>query len=603
MDLESECSALESVEDNQVDQGVSHGDDGDDHKEIRNNGYCTENLADTREKDGGIENRLNSPVPESKSPSTKGYGLKKWRRIRREFNKDASASVVDTSKILKRGLSAPGNSIKPQRLPLETKHNSGGSVGSANLLNNVGALDGFAMHTSGSDSRFAVGSIFAAGTESENSEDRSSKSSTAASAPKARYDLPAVVGHVKNRMKNVSGKNFVNSTQRVQEGKGKAESSKKHRGERVKIEKENSHSSVESDSRSSNFFFMQGATLASNGKQSGRSMSYDGENSDEGHASERHFSEEVQTGYSEENVEEVEVLSEDDLVADVYSGVKEEKSENNGFMKDQDPLVESILSLQSVQEALEKEVKKLEEIGKEPLPSPNNWVDGSSVPGPADSSDPEIHEPNSSEQLGSENIRPSAVSSLEMQILSLKQNIQSLESKLEESRAMLEVKSFRIAELEATINSSKSPKEESGSTTDLLEKKSREIEYELEGLFKQRIEAEVEYLAITRTIQSLKIAASNQITLFEEQESLANEQAQMINKLGETENKAAKLKKQAEELEKYCGDILGTEEVLIMQRRVCKVSSCFFIQFLLLVVAFWVFWLQLSPYTGAVVPT
>lgn len=230
-------------------------------------------------------------------------------------------------------------------------------------------------------------------------------------------------------------------------------------------------------------------------------------------------------------------------------------------------------------------------------------MDGSSVPGPADSSDPEIHEPNSSEQLGSENIRPSAVSSLEMQILSLKQNIQSLESKLEESRAMLEVKSFRIAELEATINSSKSPKEESGSTTDLLEKKSREIEYELEGLFKQRIEAEVEYLAITRTIQSLKIAASNQITLFEEQESLANEQAQMINKLGETENKAAKLKKQAEELEKYCGDILGTEEVLIMQRRVCKVSSCFFIQFLLLVVAFWVFWLQLSPYTGAVVPT
>lgn len=354
MDLESECAALESVEDNQVDQGVSHGDD-DDHKEIRNNRPCTANLADTREKDIESENRLTSPPPDSNSPSTKGFGLKKWRRIRRDyFSKEDSASVVDTSKILKRGLSAPGNSIKPQRLPLDMKHNCEDSVGSANLLKNVGVVDGFAMHTSGLDSRFAVGSVFAAGTDSDNSEDRSSKSSTAATAPKVRYDLPAVSGHVKNRIKNVSGKNLVNSTQRVQQEKGKAESSKKHRGERVKIEKENSHSSVESDSRSSNFFFMQGATLASNGKQSGRSMSYDGENSDEDHASERHFSEEVQMGYSKENVEEVEDISQDDLAADVSSEVKEEKSENNRFYKDQDPLVESILSLQSVQESLEK---------------------------------------------------------------------------------------------------------------------------------------------------------------------------------------------------------------------------------------------------------
>lgn len=252
------------------------------------------------------------------------------------------------------------------------------------------------------------------------------------------------------------------------------------------------------------------------------------------------------------------------------------------------------------------EVKKLEEIGKEPLLLHNNSVDGSSVPGPADSSDPEIHRPNSSEQLGSETIRQSAVSSLEVQILSLKQNIQSLESKLEESRAMLEVKSLRVAELEATINSSKLPKEESGSTIELPEEKHRVIENELEGLFKQRIEAEIEYLAITRTIQRLKVTASNQIMLFEEQESLANEQEQMLNKLGETESKAAKLKKQAEELEKYCGDILGTEEVLdllVMQKRTCKVSSCFLMQFLFLVVAFWYFWLQLSSHTVAVVPT
>jgi hypothetical protein len=62
------------------------------------------------------------------------------------------------------------------------------------------------------------------------------------------------------------------------------------------------------------------------------------------------------------------------------------------------------------------------------------------------------------------------------------------------------------------------------------------------------------------------------------------------------------LKKEAEE-EKYCGDMIGTEEVLKMQRRVCKITSCFFIQFIFLVMVFWLFVLQLSPRSGMVVPT
>lgn len=366
MDLESECSASEYVEDNQA-EAVSHVD----HEDVRNNGsyanetdelIFAENLADSREKDTDGARQLNSPPPDSKSPggvspsTKKGYGLKKWRRFRRDFAKDASATVVDTSKILKRGLSGPGNSIRPQRSSLEMKHNSEGSVESANMLKNVATVDGFVIRSSGSDSRFAPGSVFAAGTDSENSDDRSSKSSTAASAPKARNDLPTVLGHVreKNRMKNTGGRNLSNLAQRVPQGMGKTESSKKHRGERIKMEKENSYSSMESDSRSSNFSFMQGATLASNGKQSGRSMSYDGENSDEAHAREQHLSDDVQTGCSKVNVGEVEDFSQDDLAADVSWGVEGGKSENNRFSNDEDPLVESILSLQSVREALEK---------------------------------------------------------------------------------------------------------------------------------------------------------------------------------------------------------------------------------------------------------
>lgn len=373
MDLESECSVLESEEDNEETQERMARDD---YNEIKNNGSCLNEIdklvssensnanalrVDTKGEDVESEQPVDSPSQNANSPGgdspamTKGYGLKKWRRFRREFVKDVSASI-DTSKILKRGLSGSTNPTKTQHhFPLETKQNSEGSVGSANVLT-VGVADKFVIHGSSSDSRFAVGSAFAAGTDSENSEDRSSKSSTAASAPKARHDQHAVLGYVreKSRIKNSGGRSLGNSAQKGQQGKGQTEGSKKPRGERVKIEKENSHSSMESDSRSSNFVFMQGDfTATSNGKQTERSMNYDRENSDEALASEQ-FSEEVQTGYNKENVGEVEDLSQDDLAAGLSWEVKEEKSENHRSSTDLDPLVESIFSLQSVQEALKK---------------------------------------------------------------------------------------------------------------------------------------------------------------------------------------------------------------------------------------------------------
>lgn len=118
-------------------------------------------------------------------------------------------------------------------MPLEIKQNSEGSVGSANLLTTIGFADGFVKQSS-LDSRLAV-SAFAVGTDSENSEDRTSKSLTAISAPKGRYDLGC--GHEKNRTKNVGGKILGNSAQKVHRRKGWTEGSKKPRGERVKLEK------------------------------------------------------------------------------------------------------------------------------------------------------------------------------------------------------------------------------------------------------------------------------------------------------------------------------------------------------------------------------
>lgn len=385
MDLGREClghEESESIEDNELNPDrISLVED----TKINNNGSCAiEKVSsggefvdanvlapDAKGKDDQqIVEPLDSPstVPTKSpglsggsNPTTKGYGLKKWRRIRRDFVKDSSVSV-DSSKMLKRGLSGSLNPAKPPYLS-EIKQNSEGSVGSANILvKNSGVNDHLAAHASSSDSRFAVGSTFTAGTDSENSEDRSSKSSTAASAPKARHDMNAVLGHArdKNRMKNLSGKSSGNSIQRVQQGKPRTETSKKPRGERVKIEKENSHSSMESDSRSSNFVFMQGNFSAnSNGKQSGTLTNYDGENSDEAQAGEKQFGEELQTGYSKETVGEVEDLSLDDLAADLPWEVKEEKGETDQPLIDQDSLVDSILALQSVQEALERGVYAL----------------------------------------------------------------------------------------------------------------------------------------------------------------------------------------------------------------------------------------------------
>lgn len=575
MDLENERSALESVENNEVItpqrsanvDGTKIASNGSFGGEF--NGNDDNSVDDSKAKDVRVAESLNSPRSTSNSPRStgyslsvgsspqatrKGYGLKKWRRIRREFSKDGSSSV-DTSKILKRGLSTSTvNLSKPQGVSIETRQKSGGSSSSTNaVMKSLSvAADGTVVHGSNLDSRL-VGPSFAAGTDSDNSEDRSSRSSTAASVPK-------------NRMRTLSGKNMVPSVQRSQPGKSRIDTGKKHRGERVKVEKENSQSSMESDSRSSNVVFMQGTTsVTSNGRHSGKSMNYDAANSDEARDGEQHFGEE-QTCYNKENDGEFETLSQEDLAADLSWEVREDKVENHGSSTDPDPLFESIHTLQSAQEQLEKEIQKLREIGTEPA---SNFED-STV----------------------ETTLPSEFASgfSETEVVSLKQNLNLLESKLEEANAELRVKEAKVIELESVLKSNESPNH-------------IEMEAELEGLFKQKIEAEVEYLAISRTIEKLRADAVDHFALFKEQNTLASEQAQVLDELGDVESKAAKLKTQAEKLETKYEDVVLTEEVLRLQNRVCQVTSCLFMQLILLVLVFVFFLLQLSPHYEGVVPT
>ncbi|XP_039028465.1 WPP domain-interacting protein 2-like [Hibiscus syriacus] len=618
MDLGSERSTLELVEDNEAAQNTIHhaADDkikikhADDHGS-KDNGSCTNDdptqRSDTDQTDesnaltadnhvkGTAETvqPMHSPLVSvkspgaSSSPTTKGYGLKKWRRIKRDFVKDATVTMK-SGKIVKRGLTGSANldPSKPQhRASPEINQNSGSPHGPMNM---------FMMHSPNSDSMFTVGAAFASATDSENSEDRSSKSSTAASMPKVRYDLPSVLGYVheKHQM-NLNGNTVGSSSQRVQQGRGRAESSKKARGVRVKIEKENSHSSMESDSRSSNFIFTQGSiSVTSNGKKHRNPVNYDGENSDEAQGDEHQISKEVQTAYRKENSGDIEELSPDDLAAGLSWEDKDEKGENHQPSPDQDPLVQSILALQSVQEALENELHKLGDIGKEPLHDGSVSINGVNV-GSAFAYEV-IHETCSSDQLASEKITNGTSGSLETQVFTLTHKVKYLESKLEEARVVLRAKESRIYELE-TVQSSRLQKE--SSTAELQQDKYREMELDLEGLFQQKMESEIEFLVLTNEIEKWRGA------VFEEQTTLAGEQEQMLNKLGEVESKAVMLKKQAKELEKYHGNILDVEEVLKMRGRVCKVMSYFFTQLILLVLVFLFLIWQISTHSEVVVPT
>ncbi|XP_022932376.1 WPP domain-interacting protein 2-like [Cucurbita moschata] len=586
MDFESESSALESGEDNEVNHETIPFDD---INRTRTNGSCANDAdpmvsispASKGNDSSGKAMNSQSPPPNTSSPVAKGYGLKKWKRIPRDFVKDMNSSD-DNSKILKRALSTSGNPLKPQHSPTGNKQNNEGLT----PLRNIGNVDS-QFHGSSSNSRFAAGSAFNHGTDSENSEDRSSKSSTAASAPKARYDLNTVLGHVreKNRIKNVSGKNPGGSGQKGHQGKGRAEGSKKARGERIKVEKENSQSSIESDSRSSCFVFRQGMiATASNGNQNERSVTDDGDNSDGAYAGDQQFSEEVETAYRKDD----EVEAEDNLAADLSWEVKDEKDRNHWSPLNKDPMEESILSLQSAQHALEKEIKKLGEIGRDEIPS-SSIIDNTE-PSSFGYDNLEAHKSSCSFQMGS---GKAVSSSFEATVLGLTGKVKFLENKLEETMAILKSKESRVAELESSISTRKSPKEEA-----VRDEKVKEIEKEFERFFKQRLEAEIEYLAIVRAIENLQCE-----TLVDAKKKLADEKAETMNIFREAESKATTLKKRAEGLEKCCGDILDTKEVSTTRGDVFKVSSCAFLQLILLSLVLWVFVLQMSSPAGVVVPT
>lgn len=248
------------------------------------------------------------------------------------------------------------------------------------------------------------------------------------------------------------------------------------------------------------------------------------------------------------------------------------------------------------------EVQKLREIGNETLSPDDDSIKYGNAAADITSVNLGFCESWFSGQSEVEGIKQAGSSFLELQVLTLTQNLNNLEIKLEETQRILAVKDSRIAELEKSLISDNFPKVELSTTIDLSEEEYKELEFDIESLFRQKIEAEVEYLAITKMLHDLKVTTGFQLAPLEEQEKLSRKQTHVSPKVGEAESKASVLKNQAE-LEKSCGEIFGVEESFMKQRRVCKEPFYFFIQFMLLIVAFWHFMSHLAPNSGVVVPT
>lgn len=520
------------------------------------------------------------------TPTTKGRGLKKWKRYKRSPPMDGSP-VLDVNKILKRGLPFPGDSGKPLPGSSDMKQKSEeGSVSSTNaVLKSPRAVDTFVIPGS---SVLSYAAAFSAGTDSDNSEDRSSKSSTAASVPKSRYDLARTsVNRDKHKIKNLGGKNMNSAAQR--QSKGQVDASKKHRGEKVNIEKENSVSSLDSDSRSYNSVFIRGTSFIPNFEAQRGTMNGDGEHSFNSVAGGQQA---VADGL-DESIRGVDDLIKDDARS---SGVvKEDKRHSNQHSKEWDPLVDSIGMLQSAQDALEREIQKFGDIGKDLL---TFCDDSKKTSCKSPSVDSQIFRDGKSDSWDSEGTGDTP-DTLKAEVMNLTATVKTLEEQLEDTRGMLQERESKVVELEAAIDSCKLSEGNLVSTMELQQDRCQVIQKELEDLFRRRVEVEVEYLAIRKEIDQLSTVARDQVKLLAVQKNVANEQAEMLKTIGDVE---IRLKGQAQELETYSTEISGVE-VKKLQRRMVKFSSCLFVQVILLVMVLDLFVSQLSPESGAVMPT
>jgi len=168
------------------------------------------------------------------------------------------------------------------------------------------------------------------------------------------------------------------------------------------------------------------------------------------------------------------------------------------------------------------------------------------------------------------------------------ERIKHLESRLVEASALIKEKASRIHELEATIIEN----------TNLLLSQS-----ELDQLYQEKMEAEIQCTVLTRAYQASVTLAEDQMALYEAQKSLSEDYKQLGLRLRHTENRAMVLEEMAEKLQMRCKELSGSSEVLQLQSKASRVSIFCFVQLLLLCIAIGTYLMRLSTSSTEVVPT
>ncbi|XP_021774029.1 WPP domain-interacting protein 1-like [Chenopodium quinoa] len=552
MDLESELTVVVGADANQ--RNGNHLLDSD-----QPTGSADPVEADTNHHSTGIE------IQESRSLTNKGYGLKKWRRIRRKDVVITKETELEKEKEKEKEKDYDSDSTTGRML----------KRGSANILNEN---DVSSMSPNHNNLAAVVVDTFNVGADSGNSEDShshshrsSSKSSTAASHPK--LSLRASSGstqahhpHLNQRRPNKPNLNQPQPQPQPQTQTHPDPIKKQKPRETSPL------SSMESDSRSS---FRDHLPTPN-------PSSFDADDAANPHPLPPPSSQQqlpsTLTGTTNFALSSD---SSDQLSSTAYHG-------NTKLPTDRDPLLDSILLLQSAQLALQTEVQKFGEIGKGICSLCDDSDKTSGVPVPSLSVDPLVYMENASDGWS------------EFNHAYLSKIVQTLERQLNEAEGSLKEKEQRIAELE-TMRSMESPQERVRSTMEQQTKRYIEMEAELQDLFKKKLEAEVQSVVIARSSKDLSVLVEDKI--LREQISLSKEQAQSPKMTVSVENKAVMLQGQAEKSDALYGGILGGEEIQKMQKRVVKFTKCLTIQLVLLVLVFALFVMQLVPKSAVVVPT
>ncbi|CAL5013252.1 unnamed protein product [Urochloa decumbens] len=503
----------------------------------------------------------NSPA----AAATKGRGLRRWRRIRRGQEQQregyANAAAVsgsggagdeDSAQLNKRRLPLAAGAPKGRHeAPAAEAESSSASVESrfvppARLDPGLGLL----VASAG----FSVG---AGGAESDHSEDRSSKSSTSASAPRVlpRHEHAFPFQLERDRLPRsrapaaaaLHGRN-------PRAARSRADRPRVAYSAAVSAEADNSRSSVESDLRSSNALKARQSGAGRNGVHK--------VSSDYCELSDKEQpSEEVRSTGCKGNGSSVLGRSAQMSVDSGY-GVDEASvgtGQNGRMHPGADCYTEStLLLLQRTQEALESEIEKIMAIGNE------------------HTDDLDAHDDKWS---GSVNLQP---------IEEVSDRIKHLESRLEEASALIKEKDSRTDELEATVVKN----------TNLLLSQS-----ELDQLYQEKMETEIHCAILTRAYEASVTLAEDQMALYEAQKSLSEDYRQLGLKLRHTENRAMALEEMAEKLQVQCKELSNSSEVLQLQSKASRVSLFCFIQFILLCIAIGTYLMRLSPSSSEVVPT